>query len=122
MPNYISLRSTAKRLLDASGRSLKLFRASTVPGDAQKPWRGPNSPPTSLTIRGVFDNYSLSEINGDTVKRGDKKVYVSAPSSGSLTDYDRIEDSKDKSTWSIVGIEPIEPGDTTLLYVLQVRQ
>lgn len=121
MVDYVSLRDTAQSLLRDAGRSLKLQRAGTTPTDPSKPWRGSNAPPTSLDIIGVFDQFSLREIDGDQVKRGDKKVYVSHNSS--LEGYTQLIDTKrGGKTWNIVSIEPVEPGDTTVLYILQVRQ
>lgn len=121
MVDYVSLRDTAQRLLNEAGRALKLQRAATVAADPTKPWRGSDAAPASISVVGVFDQFALREIDGDQVKRGDKKVYIS--DTRSLEGYTHLVDTKrGGKSWSIVSIEPVEPGDVTLLYILQVRQ
>lgn len=121
--NYAPLAATAKRLVEQFGRPVEFFRKSETPADPDKPWRGSVSPDTRVQLIAVLVDYTLEEATSDHVLRGDKRAFVAQLSIPGidLTDFDRMVDA-DGQTWSVVRIETINPGDTRLLYDVQLRQ
>jgi hypothetical protein len=122
--NYSSLSATAKRLIDRFGRSVTLKKQSATPTDAAKPWRGSSqASDISTTALAVIVDFALEEAESDHVQRGDKRAYVAQDSAPEidLSSYDRLVEA-DGQTWQIVRAETINPGDTKLMYDLQLRQ
>jgi hypothetical protein len=81
--------------------------------------------PATQTASGVVDNYSLREIDGSNVQRGDQKLYLSALNS----DGDAITAPVLGSTatvngavWRVMEVETVSPAGTPVLYVLQLRK
>jgi len=122
--DYSSLSATAKRLIERFGRPVTLKRQTTTPTDPAKPWRGgAQAADVSTAVVAVLVDYTLQEATSDHVQRGDKRAYV-AQASGPGIDfatYDRLVEA-DGQTWQIVRAETINPGDTKLLFDLQLRQ
>ena len=47
MVNFAKLAATAKRLVEANGRAVDLFRVNRTPDDPARPWRGVSGSPTA---------------------------------------------------------------------------
>jgi hypothetical protein len=72
--------------------------------------------------RFVLLRYRTQEIDGTRVKASDRKALV-AP--GTLTIEPTLSDSlveADGTVWPIVGVEPLRPAGTTVLWTLQLRR
>lgn len=117
---YARLARTAQRLIDRFGKTETIKGYFDTPNPSQ-----PNRPGirtfAELTPRAVFLNIEAKLIDGTLVKAGDMKVLVGAVSpaldpkiTGTITRGDEV--------WSIVKIEPLNPGGIKLLYTLQVRK
>lgn len=75
---------------------------------------------TPVTVRGVTDNYKLSEINNDTVLRGDQKAYIQTGSYTPRTGDIATVDSKD---FRVQDVFPIYADEgIVVLYGLQLRR
>lgn len=76
---------------------------------------------TDATVKAVVLDYQQREIDGDMVIRGDKRVLIAAADLDSApAKSDRIIDGG--VTYQIENVEIVGPGDTDLLYKLQVRK
>lgn len=131
MVNYASFRSLAERLIEANGRSLSLVRRDQDnPTDPAKPWRdSTEAAEITVVVQGVFIDFEKEDFDGSLVRRGDKRILVADQSvideGGSaanlnIEDYDHILDGTVR--WKILGVKVIEPGDTRIMFDLQVRQ
>lgn len=66
-------------------------------------------------------DYDLTLVDGDTIKRGDTKVLIAAqglrftPSEGMQVD---IGDD----TWTVISVTPLDPGEKSAAYKLQLRR
>ena len=65
--------------------------------------------------------YDLRFIDGDTIRRGDTSVYV-ATQGLTFTPTAGMRVSIGADTWTIVSAKPLDPGETTIAYKLQLRK
>lgn len=72
---------------------------------------------TETIVRAVVTGYRIHEIDGEIIKRGDKKVLFD--SSADIRKGDLLIDG---DTFTILDIEEINPGDTKLLFKAQARK
>lgn len=76
---------------------------------------------TTQTVKAVILNFRRAEIDGTLIKNGDRRALVApdnltrAPKTG-----DTITDGSE--VFSIQNVEEVKPGDTVLLYKLQLRK
>ena len=104
--------TTATRLISTYGRTMTL-RTTTETGD---PW-DPTQTSSDTDIIGVAVDYRSSEIDGDMVQTTDKRFLLTSTVTPTL--QDKIVDNS--TEYSIVNIREIKPGDTVVLYDVQVR-
>jgi hypothetical protein len=122
MVNYASLATTAQRLINENGRTVTLTKTDRTPADSNKPWRAGGSSDTTVDVVAVLVPYESKDVDGTLVKRGDNRAYVAALDTGAelIEDYDTLVDSSDY--WRIQAVEVINPGDTRVLYDIQLRR
>lgn len=131
MVNYTSFRSLAERLIEANGRSLSLVRRDQDnPTDPVKPWRdSTEAAEITVAVIGVVIDFEKEDFDGSLMRRGDKRILVADKSvideGGSaanlnIEDYDHIIDGGVR--WKILSAKVVEPGDTRIMFDLQVRQ
>lgn len=131
MVDYAKFRSLAERLIEENGRTLLLVRRDQGnPADPAKPWRDSTEAATiTVTVLGIVIDFEKEDFDGSLVRRGDKRILIADKSvidegggAGNLQieDYDHILDGTTR--WKILSVNLIEPGDTRIMYDLQVRQ
>lgn len=127
--NYANFQTLAERLINENGRSMTLTRKDQGnPVDAAKPWReSTDAAEISFAVVGVVIEYEKEEVDGELIRRGDKRILIAAkdiedegPANEKVEDYSSITDGT--TVWRIVDVQVIEPGDTRILYDLQARQ
>lgn len=129
--NYANFRALAERLIEENGRDVSLVRRDQDnPVDSAKPWRDSTEAATiTFIVKGVIIDFDKEDFDGSLVRRGDKRVLISDQSvsdeGGSaanliIEDYDSLLDAS--VLWKIVDVNLIEPGDTRIMYDLQVRK
>jgi hypothetical protein len=116
--------STAQRLLTKYGATAVLTR--TVSGDYD-PDTGTTGADTVTTYTGVAfrEQYSLREIDGTLVKRGDVRLIIGPkqadgtvmPVPATTTDTVLF----DGTTYLVVGSDPFKPADESVLLYVQAR-
>lgn len=134
MPNYVALAATAARLITKNGRDLTFLPRAGV-DDANKPWRGSTSAPAGDVAKGVVipkaqeavdrnpTNPAFTGERSNQVLRGFATCYTTMPTGiTSFDEYVQVLDSFDNSLWSIVGVDPINPGDTVVMYEIHLSQ
>lgn len=112
---------TALRMIYKSGRNIEVTTIGT--GGEYDPATGTFLPSTDdkYQIKGVFTNFDIKEIDGTNVLHTDQKVLIAAgslpimPKSG-----DTIKDSG--AEYAVVNTNSIKPGDTAILYEVQIRR
>jgi len=122
MVDFVKSRNTAKRLIDKNGRTVKFLRNSRQLADPSKPWGSTRGTKESFDMKCVFVDYEISEIDGEKIKIGDKKLLANAidNKSNKMEDFEFVEDGDVK--WRIKKVNPIQPGDLIVMYEVQIRK
>lgn len=120
MAQYDSAVALALRLITKFGQSATLVQASRSQQTAQ-PWKPDTTVETSYSVKAVFLDYKINEIDGELIRRGDQRVYV--PASGLAVvpgPGDHLE--RDEERWTVIVCVPLNPGGTQIVYTLQARR
>lgn len=121
MVNYVSLAATAARLINKNGADVTLRKQSRTLDEPSKPWRGTDSSDTTVTVKAVLLSFRRKDIDGEIVRRGDRRALIAFDAAGSgIETYDELEDV-DGNVWRIVDAEFIKPASIGVLYKLQLR-
>ena len=126
MPDFYGVTAAkAQALIKKYGRKITINHvADAVAADPDKPWDTTDAPdgPVTFDTFGVFIAYDSKDVDGDKIKGTDLKLLVSPVGMPfEIANRDTVTDSK-HGDLSIQDIDPIEPGDTRVLYTLQVRR
>lgn len=132
MVNYTRLAATAKRLIEANGRSVTFRMRDRTAANVAQPWRGPDNIPTPpdgevVTAVGVFvpaEGSGLGRqrvVDGTLLDTSEQVCIVAATSLPSGTDLGQFSTVEDTGrAWKIDYVDTLAPGATTLIYVLGV--
>lgn len=74
--DYVKAAATALRLITANGGPVDLVKLDRVPADGAKPWRAGGATDTTVSVQAVLLSYDETDIDGDIVRRGDRKALV----------------------------------------------
>jgi hypothetical protein len=139
MVDFVKLAKTAKKLVEATGRSVTLYKRDRTPAVAGDPWRGPDSVPTPSDglvigplkvafVPATGGGFGKLLFDADkTLRRKIDLVGLLATDSVvalSLTaaDVEVADTLKDGAKiYKIVEIGHLKPGDTSLLLVLGLK-
>lgn len=123
-----SVAATVKRLIEANGRSVTLYKQGNVAQDSEKPWRGEaDYPEGSVTGLAVFvpargSGLGLAAMNEDNVKRAEQVMLFAAANDTGL-DLEEFDLARDGGQdWKIVSTEVLSPAGTRLLYSFGVTR
>jgi hypothetical protein len=124
--DFVKLAATAKRLIDANGRTVTVVQQGNTPADSDKPWRSADATNrASVTGKAVFvstepGSLGAQWINRENVKNSDQVAFFAANNDGgkTLEDFDLIVDGS--INWKITRAQLLAPADTRLLYVFEV--
>lgn len=116
--SYESLVKTAKKLIDLKGRELIVRNVTQVISNPSKPYE-PSRATVSTTLRGVGTPTDLTYLKNSLIKATDTQYYIAGSDIASISIEDTISD--DGKTRKVVAVEPIRPGDVTLLFIVHAR-
>lgn len=131
MVDLTALAATAKRLVEANGRAVTLYRKSRTADDPSQPWRGPDltSPDDTEAVTMAFVPASGTGMGKELFERGegglvraiDQVGLLAATSAGSFVveQGDSVVDGT--TAWRVVAVEALKPGDAAILYVLGLK-
>lgn len=74
---------------------------------------------TTYTASGVKIGYAQSDIDGTLIQRGDQQIYV--PALGFVRPVTNEQITVGTTVGTVIGVEVLAPGDTDILYIIQVR-
>lgn len=130
MVNFANSKLLAKTLIEGNGRTVTVSRRDTTADDPAKPWRGPPVPgaDTTVSVKAVILNFEDALVDGTRVRRGDKKALIAVQSvedattgtAPDLKSFDTLVDGA--QNWNIESVNEVDPGDTSVLYTLQIRR
>lgn len=126
MVDFVSLALTAKRLIDANGRTITVVKSGNVVADSAKPWEVSSTPAAaSVSGAGVFVDPTLMGqmfSSEEGVKRGEAVCLFAANNDGdyALETFDTITDGT--RSWRIIRAKNLQPADTKILYMFEVER
>ena len=116
--NYDRFVSTAIKQINDKGRTVILRNSGNGSFDPITS-TFTDGATTDRSPKGLFTEYNAKEIDGSIIIRGDKKVLI-ADLSSPPDNSDILIDGTDE--YSVINVGVIQPGDTPILYILQVRR
>lgn len=117
--DYSSLAATALRQIADKGRNVTLRRdAAGTYNPASDTFTAGDE--DNETVKAVITDYHDRQIDGEIIMRGDRRAIIAASGLTAPDKGDVIVDGSDQ--YRIINIETVKPGDTALLYKLQVRK
>lgn len=127
MADMAKMAVTAKRLIDLNGRTVTLVKHGNTPADSDKPWRGISSPvEATVTGKAVFVPRTLlqtvfSRDEGGVKMEGEYALFAANDDGGNnLELFNVLQDGG--RDWKIKHVELIAPGDTRVLYMIEVER
>ena len=117
---YMALQITSQKIIERYGRSVVLRRNNEgTYNPATDTITGAST--TDVSVIAVFTDFEQDEIDGTLIVRGDKKAVIAAGSLNSPPENnDILIDGSDQ--YRIVQLMAVQPGDTALIYKVQVRK
>jgi len=111
-------------LIAKTGREVTFVKTSRTASDNAKPWRADSSNDVRVTTKAVIIPFD-AEDDPSSVRRGKMVCYVNAPPFDAVLpakpeDFNTIEDNGD--IWNIRKVIVYNPGDTRLLYEMDVEK
>jgi hypothetical protein len=121
MPDYLSLQATASRLISESGKAGVIRRATAA--ENQDPMSSDEGT-TDIPCRFVELDFTFRERQNTAIQTKDFKALVSVEGlSGDIDESDMFGIGEDPDVfYEIVTAIPLRPGETTLMWTLQVRR
>lgn len=121
MVNFTGLINTSQRLIQDVGRLVSIERnVSVTDVDPSKPWLGKTSSIELHPAYAAFINFEEKDIDGTLIRAGDQRCLISPKNlTIEISTSDKIIDGT--TTWTIVQAKSQQPGNTVLIYNLQVR-
>lgn len=110
----------------ARGRASEVKITRSVPGTPGNynpetgEYEGGSDPTTvTYTASGFKIGYEQMDIDGTLIQRGDQQLYVAALSFVRPATNEQI--AVGDTIYTVVGVEVLAPGDTDILYTIQIR-
>lgn len=141
MVDFVSLAAVAQRLIEENGRNVTLFKKDRTPANAAEPWRGPDLtapdpaagigpvtvafvPPTGGGFgKLLFDSDETLRVKIDQVGllATDSVLDLVPPrTAAEVEQSDTLRDGT--RVYKIVSVGHLQPGDTSLMFVLGLKQ
>lgn len=112
--NYSGMASTASSLISRFGQDHTFTRYT----DVFDPDSGANvRTSTNYTAKAVKSNFTKMEMNDQTIQKDDIKLICDV---NTYAVGDSV--SINSQTYTVLDVNPIEPGSLALAYILQVRK
>jgi hypothetical protein len=125
--DYSALQDKAKDLIEHYGQTVDLLKESRTSSDPSAPWEGTTTAETRVT--GVYAVYvplfgesavmeTIASLGG-TVNKSMNSFLIGVVNGHDVRTFQKVvEDSK---VWRILKVNMIKPGDTVLLYQVEVE-
>ena len=123
--DYSALQAKAQSLITKFGRTVVLVKESRTATDASAPWLGTSTSDTEVSVSAVYVPISgdspatVSEMVGSAglTRRADSFL-VGAVSGHDLRTFQKVQDGS--RVWRITHVNVVRPGETVLLYQIEV--
>lgn len=114
---YADLSSDAAELLEEFGQPVTLTHKGASTYDEATATA--TTAQTTYQAHGVTVDYAERDIDGTKIKRGDQRVYMSAPGVAAPVSDDTM--TIGGKAFKVINSSPLAPGGVNVLYDVQVR-
>ena len=118
--DYSQIASTALKQIQDKGRTVTIIS----PGEDQVYDPGTDTftagTDDETDVKALFTQFSKKDIDGDLIRQTDKRVLIAASGISEPNTDDKISDGG--TEYAVINTETIAPGDTAVLYMVQVRR
>lgn len=118
--DYSNILAVSTTLIDDFGKTVTV-RQERSDTDKTNPWEGKTDDVQTYATKAVFDKFIGLDIDGTIVKKDDLIAYIS-PDDEAFEIKIKDQIVAGSTTYKIMSVEKVDPGDTNLLYILQLRQ
>lgn len=144
MPDFTRAAALAKRLIEASGRSVTLYKLDRTPDDPTKPWRGTDGPPSNagggktipaiaafVPASGSGMGKMVADAGGSLSVAFDQVALLatgSIPAGVTPDDIEECDSMLDETAggseqvWKIVTRGHLRPASESIMFVLGVKR
>lgn len=139
MADFVKAAATAKRLVEANGREVVLFKRNRTPDNAAEPWRGVSGVPTapegglSMTVTMSFVPHFGSGFGKMVTDDGSGKgtqfdqigllASTSLPAGRTFLDVEQCDTIRDgDNIWKVERREHLRPADDSILFALGLKR
>lgn len=116
--DYSGIAATATAQLADKGRDVQIIYATEGTYDPNTDTLSGDSDNT-VTTRALVTNFNQRDVSAGLVEAGDKQVIIAAAGITKPKTGDKVLDGEE---FRVVTVTEIKPGDTAVLYKLQVRK
>jgi len=118
MTLYQNMSTTALKQIDDKGRSITIQTYRDMVYDVEND-TFTEGETTTVVTRGLFTSYATKDIDGELIRQEDKLLLLAAniakPDNGAeILDGD--------VTYQVINTDVVQPGDTPILYMVQIRR
>lgn len=115
--DYLNFAAVASRQIDDKGRSVGVtYKTDGTYNAASDTLSGDTT--STVTVRCLFIEYQQTQIDGSAIRDGDKMVLIAALGNTKPRTGDIIDDGQ---KYTVINVKEVKPGDTVVLYKVQVR-
>ena len=123
--DYSRLKSVVSTLIAKYGRTVKLLRNSRVDSNPSSPWSGATIADDEVTVIAVYvpltGQQAVMETHAQlmgSVSRSNNCFLIANVSGYDIRTFQKVQD--DNKIWRITDVNVVQPGDTVLMYEIEV--
>lgn len=123
--DYSGLKSLVSSLITKYGRTVKLLRNSRVDSNPGAPWSGATIADDEVTVVGVYvpltGQQAVMETHAQlmgSVSRSKNCFLIAGVDGEDIRTFQKVRD--DNKIWRITDVNVVQPGDTVLMYEIEV--
>lgn len=118
--DYSNIAATALAQIEDKGREVTINYAGSDSYDPQTDTFTPDSA-TDTSVRAVFTKFNKKDVDGELIRATDKRLLIAGPSLSETPETgDTVTDGS--NVYDVVNTELVQPADTVVLYMVQVRR
>ena len=119
--DYSKAASNALKQINDKGRALTVREPSDDQVFDPENFTFEEGTPEDTDVKGLFTQFATKDVDGEVIMRTDKRVLIPANAlSAAPSNSAKIIDGG--TEYQVINTEVLQPGDTPILYMVQVRR
>ena len=119
--NYTGIANTALKQIADKGRMVTIKTPSSEQQYDPSTDTFTEGTDSEEQVKALFTQFAKKDIDGEMIQAQDKRVLIAASSVTNVPGTDgKIKDGA--QTYRVINVDTVQPGDTPILYMVQVRR